>query len=85
MLYSLLLAITHVQDPVDVFQPIVGIKGETDIDAGRALRALSTLAVALEEEPADRRRKGFIDASATKTNVQSQREERFRWLVAALT
>ena len=84
MLYSFLLAVTHVQDPVDVFQNIVTIEGPTQIDLGRALPALSELAVALEDEAVERRFRGFIDASATKTNVQSQREERFRWLVRAL-
>ena len=84
MLYSLLLAISHVQDPVDVFQNIVGIEGPTEIDPGRALPALTELAAALEDEAVDGRFEDFIDASATKTNVQSQREERFRWLVRAL-
>ena len=84
MLYSLLLAIMHVQGPVDVFQNIVGIEGPTKLDPSEALPGLSELAVALDDEAVDERFSGFIAASATKTNVQSQREERFRSLVGAL-
>lgn len=82
--YSLLLAVTHVQDPVDVFQNIARIEGPTDIDAGRVLPALSELAVALEDDAVDKRFADFISACANRTNVQPQREERFRWLVRAL-
>ena len=35
MLYSLLLAVTHVQDPVNVFQNIVGIEGPTENRPGQ--------------------------------------------------
>ena len=84
MLYSLVLAITHVQDPLDVFQSIVGVEGPTEVDPGGVLPALSELAVALDDGVGCERLKKFIDASATRTNVKSQREERFRWLVNAL-
>ena len=84
MLYSLLLAVTHVQDPVDVFQNVVGIEGPTAIDSSRVLPRLSELAAALEDEGSHGHCKGFIDASATKTNERSHREERLRWLVRAL-
>lgn len=84
MLYSLLLALMHVQDPVPALQSVVEIAKRRKIDMSNAVPALSALGDALDVEQPAADFADFVAASESKTNVKDQRETRFVWLVQAL-
>lgn len=85
MFYSLVLAIMHVQDPVERLLTVWPIGEPADVDWSSVLPRLTALAEATqgEAEHAEEFRE-FIEASEAKTNVQKQRSVRIRWLVQAL-
>lgn len=89
VVYSLLLAVTHMQSAVPTITPVVAdIEGEP-LDRQQVLANLSVLAAALESDQAELERQqspflGFVRASSERTNVGSQREARVRWLYRAL-
>jgi hypothetical protein len=84
ILYALVLAIIHVQAPVDVLEPIFTSPRMQKFDKQRILANLSALADALQNPEESDEFKEFIDASSSKTNVRLQREIRFRWMCKAL-
>ena len=85
VVYALMLAITHMQEPV---APLIEVYprngGAYKIKRDVVLANLSRLAEALEDPDNNADLKAFIDASSGRTNVASQRETRFRWLCKAL-
>ncbi|MFI5352606.1 MAG: DUF262 domain-containing protein [Candidatus Binatales bacterium] len=83
VIYSLLLAITHVRKPVPQFQRIFRSTGAGKLDEQLVSRNLSSLADALENDGNDRYQE-FVDACSSKTNVREQRARRFRILCEAL-
>lgn len=85
MMYSLLLAIMHVLDPVEVLNPIRHVEAPVDIDKSCALPRLTALAEAARGENEDAGEfTEFVEASEARTNVKEQREIRVRWFVDAL-
>lgn len=84
--YSLVLAITHIQNPLPNFQahyPIdtAGIR----IEQSQILANLSQLASALEEpESSPVSLREYIDSSTSKTNVAKERLTRFKWYCRAI-
>jgi Protein of unknown function DUF262. len=101
--YSLFLAITHVDGPVDSLQAIVPLDRGRPIDDETALVNLGTLsdvASSSAEVDDDAKRTEsqeveesleieaqydeFRKAAAEGTNIQTQRETRFKWFVRAL-
>ncbi|OGA56198.1 MAG: hypothetical protein A3F77_10945 [Betaproteobacteria bacterium RIFCSPLOWO2_12_FULL_67_28] len=83
--YTLVLAVSHAQNPSDKLQDAFELEDAVDIDDDVAASNLSTLANALEADPSPKKFKSFVDASAEKTNVEDQRKSRFEWLCRALT
>jgi hypothetical protein len=79
--YSLILAISHLADPIDELQPYYEVRQGQDLNDNRLyLENLAALSDALEdpdEAPADF--KPFVDASTSKTNVARERITRFQW------
>jgi len=85
MMYSLLLAMMHVLEPVEVLNPIRHVTRSVDVDWSCALPRLTALAEAARGEVENSGEfKEFVEASEAKTNVKEQREIRIRWLVDAL-
>jgi hypothetical protein len=84
LLYALLLALTHILDPVEVL-----LEAYDPQQPGRlsesATRNLLVLVDALENPEANEDYQEFIDASATGTNVAAKRIVRFQWLARALS
>jgi hypothetical protein len=89
VVYSLLLAVMHMQNPAAMIAPVVAdVEGEA-LDRQLMLANLSALAAALESDEAELERQqspflGFVRASSERTNVGSQREARVLWLYWAL-
>jgi Protein of unknown function DUF262 len=87
VVYSFALAVMHVMEPIQSLQKHFKVSKSTElVDHGQQVVNLSMLASALEN---DNRRQGahraFVVASSEKTNVASQRIERFQWLCRAFT
>lgn len=85
-MYALILAVMHLQTPID---SLVGDFDPEDVsiaDDDVALVNLSRLAEVLEVEDVRHagRLKPFYRASAEKTNVEKQRSTRFTWFCKAL-
>ncbi len=84
ILYSLILAISHVTHPASklraVFEPLANYVFERDI----ALANLTSLAESLENPELPGKFREFVLASSSKTNVAEQRKIRLRWLCQAL-
>jgi hypothetical protein len=83
VVYSLLLAISHVQKPISHFQHIFRSTGTSKLDEGRVVRNLAALGEALDSEEGTKYRE-FRKACSSKTNVREQRIRRFRILCNAL-
>jgi hypothetical protein len=82
--YSLLLAIMHFQEPLETLQATFELDAEPERADERAILVnLTRLADALDEADHGSLRP-FIDASSSRTNVASQRTERFKWFCRAL-
>lgn len=94
MLYSLILAISHVSRPNDALQDVYRVNAPVEIDDTIATTNLGNLSEALStaQESAELLDTGqkpsplqeFIDASSSKTNVRDQRQTRFKWFCKAL-
>jgi hypothetical protein len=82
--YSLLLAVSQSIAPTDTlkdaFEPPVPYIFQRDI----VVTNLTSLAEALEMETPEKRFEPFVAACSSKTNVDSQRKMRVKWLGAAL-
>lgn len=85
--YSLILAISHVTQPIDVLQPEYEITENHDLsDRNRILQNLTLLSEVLEDaDNAPEEMKAFVDSSTSKTNVAKERSTRFQWYCRALT
>jgi len=85
-LYSLILAVAHVQAPLATLQDVFHIPRAARISRTNAVQLLSKLAEAVErEEDADDEYAEYVSASTSKTNVKREREIRFVWFCRALT
>jgi hypothetical protein len=83
VIYSLILAISHVQKPISQFQRIFRSAGNATLDEALVQRNLSNLAEALDSDDGTDYR-DFVKACSSKTNVRQQRLRRFRILCKAL-
>jgi hypothetical protein len=83
--YSLALAVMHLYRPLAMLQRYFPLEFPIDFDQESAVRNLSVLAEALEVDEPPSSFMPFIDASASKTNVASQRISRFQWICTALS
>jgi len=84
MLYSLILAITHLTRPVPTLQGVYPSDGKYLLDNDVALTNLTALAEAAESNGETSLFSEFVKASSSKTNVKAQRENRFIWFCKAL-
>jgi hypothetical protein len=89
VVYSLLLAVMHMQNPVASIAPVVADIQPEGLDRQQMLANLSALAAALDADETDLERQespflDFVRASSERTNVGSQRERRVMWLYRAL-
>jgi len=85
MMYSLLLAIMHVLEPVESLDSIRHVEAPVDVDWSCALPRLTSLAEAARRDVEDSGEfKEFVEATEARTNVKEQREIRIRWFVNAL-
>ncbi len=84
--YSLLLAVMHLQDAVETLNDEFDVSDQEMADPDKVLVNLTRLAEVLELD--DEELAGplgeFFKASASKTNVAAQRATRFRWYCRAL-
>ena len=85
--YSLVLALMHLESGVATLENDFESAGATIVDDATALVNLSRLAEVLEldEEELAGDLRPFFRASAEKTNVKAQRATRFIWFCRALT
>lgn len=83
--YSLVLSVTHAQEPCDSLQEVVELNAAVDLDEDQAASNLSQLAEAIESDAPPRKFKSFVEACSEKTNVEGPRKNRFEWLCRALT
>jgi hypothetical protein len=84
MMYSLLLAIMHVLNPVSSLMSLNSRTSGATIDVTASVANLSLLADALDSETPPDKFVDFVRASEEKTNVKRERETRFQYLVEAL-
>lgn len=84
MLYSLILAITHLTRPVPALQDVYFSDGKYHLNNDIALANLTALAEAVESDGENPPFSEFVKASSSKTNVKAQRETRFIWFCKAL-
>lgn len=82
-LYSLLVVLGHLQDPVPALQPFAG--RPPALDQKEALDKLSVMMRSLRDRPEYPLLSTFQEACAQATNRIGQRQERFRWFYRALT
>lgn len=83
-LYSLILAIAHVQRSIPTLRQVF-TSPEISIDAVAVLPPLTQLAAAIEQDDTQGPFAAFVAASTDRTNVKSQRETRFEWFCRALS
>jgi hypothetical protein len=87
MVYSLLLAIMHVQRPVEKLQSVVRMEKQLPIDSMIATVGISSLVDEFENKERDKGASlfpGFVEASDKGTNVKFKREVRFKYFCSAL-
>jgi len=82
--YSLVLALMHLQEPVNALRSAFEIDEGQMADEADVLVNLTSLADALEKAPAQSPFGRFVAASSDRTNVGTQRTERFTWFCKAL-
>jgi uncharacterized protein DUF262 len=83
--YALVLAIMHLQEAIPALD---GVVDDADVQMqaeDEVVVNLSRLAEALEADDEEGPMREFVRASSERTNVESQREMRFRWFFRALT
>ena len=85
VVYSLLLAISHLRNAVDDLSPIFPSPELEEFDAAKVAANLSLLSEALESPDEPGEFEEFVKACTSGTNVRAQRETRFLWLCRALT
>ena len=85
IVYSLLLAMTHLRSAVDSLNTVFPSPQLENFDVDRVTANLSLLSEALENPDAAGEFEGFVRACTSRTNVKTQRETRFQWLCRALT
>lgn len=85
IVYSLLLAMTHLRKTVDSLSPVFPSPEIEGFDLNRVGANLSLLSEALENPDEPDEFEEFVKACTSKTNVRVQRQTRFRWLCRALT
>jgi uncharacterized protein with ParB-like and HNH nuclease domain len=83
--YSLLLAIIHVTEPIDELQASFQVDDAVEIDKDAVVPRLSRLARAIDEEAETGKYAAFYAASSGGTNVKATRETRFEYYCKALT
>lgn len=85
--YSLALAVMHVQTPVDRLVSDTTVRGADVADESQIVYNLTRLAEGLEldDEELTGDLRPFLRASSSKTNVRAQRQARFEWFYWALT
>lgn len=84
MVYSLLLAIMHLQDPVPKLQNVYESEPVDNFDYATAASRLTELGDSLSLDPEETPIGDFVAASSSATNVKAKRETRFRWICDAL-
>lgn len=85
LVYSLVLALSHVVEPCAAFSPLFSSPGSREVQTEFSARNLLLLSEALEGTEGTEAYREFVEACESKTNVKAQREARFRWLCKALT
>lgn len=84
MMYSLLLAIMHLQKTIPKLNPAYKQVGAWRPKAEITSANLSKLAEAIEADEVEAELESFVKASTDKTNVADQRKARFVWFCKAL-
>lgn len=86
-LYSLLLAIVHLQRPAELLLPDFAWESGQELNLDRAMENLSILQEALErgEEELPTQLSGFVKACSEATNTLKNRQTRFKWFCRALS
>jgi hypothetical protein len=84
MMYSLVLAVMHLLEPVGVLREHCDIVDSVKIDDDQALVALSELAESVESGQARKELSDFVKASTSKTNVAQERATRFATFCSAI-
>ena len=84
IVYSLMLAITHMKKPVALFQDLHPSGHAIHFDNQEVLSNLTALSEALENAEEPGRFSEFVAACSSRTNVREQREKRFSWFCRAL-
>ena len=82
--YSLILAIIHIQNRIPALQSSVQIPDGSRIDEMHCVQRLSQLSQAVDDEVTTGPWASFVQASNKKTNVKAERETRFRYCCDAL-
>ncbi|MDP1570827.1 MAG: DUF262 domain-containing protein [Vicinamibacterales bacterium] len=83
--YSLVLAIIHVTEPIEELKEVFDIDDGIEIDNEEAVKRLARLAQAIDDEVETGKYAAFVLASSEKTNVKAERETRFKYYCEALT
>lgn len=78
--YSLLLAVTDFLDPAPKLATIMVPHGRQTLDRDTVVANLTALAAAIESRDDHSPYRQYVAASVSRTNVSSQRSDRFRWL-----
>jgi hypothetical protein len=84
MMYSLILAIIHLQRAIPALNADYSQQGRWQLNTDIASTNLSKLGVAVEADEPEESLKEFVKASSERTNVLAQRQTRFRWFCRAL-
>ena len=83
--YAMVLAVTHLLDPVESLQELWPVTSGTALDKEAAETGLLKMADALDNKDDYKGPlQAFLNASAKSTNVKDRREERFKWFCEAL-
>lgn len=85
VVYSLILAVMHVQRPLHTLRQIFHSPKIRKFDAALVVSNLMLLSEALQEPEEPKRFKEFVRACSSRTNVKEQRAKRLKWLCRALT
>jgi Protein of unknown function DUF262 len=83
--YSLILAIMHVTEPIDELQDSFQIDEAVAIDKDAAVQRLSRLVRAIDDAVDTGKYAAFVTASSEGTNRKATRETRFQFYCKALT
>lgn len=84
VMYALLLAIMHMNEPLEMLEELAPGGERASFDYDNAVSNLTALADAWDNGEDSGDFADFVKASSERTNVKAQRETRFRWLYTAL-